>query len=109
MAWQGSSPNRLRGRPWRRLRARVLAEEPICYRCIERDTVTKGSVSTICDHKVPLAEGGTDDRENLGGMCEPCHDQKTAEEAARAQGRDAPTARPRQAIGADGWPVTDQG
>lgn len=105
MAWTGSSPGRLRGRPWRRIRDIVLAEEPFCYRCIEQGNVTKDSVSTICDHKRPLGEGGTNDRENLGGMCQPCHDLKTAEEAARGQGRDAPTVRVRQEIGPDGWPV----
>ncbi|MEG3144229.1 HNH endonuclease signature motif containing protein [Sphingomonas sp. RT2P30] len=87
------------------MRDLVLAEEPLCRWCVERDTVTKDSLSTICDHIVPLTEGGTDDRDNLAGMCEPCHDQKTAEEAARAQGRAAPTVRRCQPVGADGWPT----
>lgn len=105
MTWKGESPNRLRGRPWRRLRDQVLTEEPFCRWCTERGTITKDSRSVVCDHIKPLAEGGTDERSNLAGMCEPCHDEKTAQEAARAQGRDAPTMRTRQSIGADGWPL----
>jgi 5-methylcytosine-specific restriction protein A len=70
----------------------VLAEEPFCRWCIERDQVTIESRSTICDHIIPLTEDGTDDRSNLAGMCATCHDEKTAAEAARALGRAAPAA-----------------
>ena len=105
MAWQGNSPNRTRGRPWQRIRSSVLAEEPFCRWCTERGTVTVQSRSVICDHITPLAEGGTDDRANLAGMCSPCHDAKTAAEASRAQGRPAPSMRKRMTIGVDGWPT----
>ncbi|HWU03160.1 MAG TPA: HNH endonuclease signature motif containing protein [Novosphingobium sp.] len=105
MAWHGSSPNRLRGSAWRKLRAQVLREEPFCRWCIERGEVTHASISTICDHITPLAEGGTDERGNLAGMCQPHHDEKTSQEAARAAGRTAPRMRPRIRIGRDGWPV----
>lgn len=94
MAWAGSSPNRTRGRTWARIRAAVLVEEPLCRRC-------GTSPSVVCDHVRSLAEGGTDERGNLAGMCKPCHDEKTAEESARAQGRKF---RPRASIGIDGWP-----
>lgn len=110
MAWRGESPGRLRGRAWRRLRDQVLEEEPFCRRCTERGTVTHASRSTICDHVKPLAEGGTDERSNIAGMCVPCHDEKTAEESARAQGRAAPTrTNARRTIGLDGWPITPTG
>jgi 5-methylcytosine-specific restriction protein A len=105
MAWQGNSPNRTRGRSWQRIRAMVLAEEPFCRWCAERCMVTLHSRSVICDHITPLAEGGTDDRANLAGMCTMHHDEKTAAEAARAQGRSAPTMRVRVTIGPDGWPI----
>ena len=82
-----------------RMRKLVLAEEPLCRECLKRDMV---SATTIADHVVPKAEGGTDDRENYQGLCKPCSDAKTAEEAARAQGRRAPRKIAR--VGLDGWP-----
>lgn len=33
-----------------------------------------------CDHKLPLAEGGTDDPSNLQTLCVACHFAKTARE-----------------------------
>ena len=33
------------------------------------------------DHIVPLANGGTNDDENLQVLCEPCHFEKTKQEA----------------------------
>ena len=111
MAWQGASPGRVRGRTWQRIRARVLAEEPWCRRCLEMGRgLGEAGRSVICDHIVPLAEGwmhpGVDlgARGNLAGMCKACHDDKTMAEAARAQGHRAPRARVRVAVGGDGWP-----
>lgn len=85
--WQGASPNRIRGSKWMKIRAMVLAEEPICRSCIRVGAITKDSISTICDHIVPLSEGGREVRSNWQGMCGTCHDRKTAAESARAQGR----------------------
>jgi 5-methylcytosine-specific restriction protein A len=95
MAWQGKSPNRIRGLKWHNLRCQVLREEPTCCKC--------PAPSTICDHIVPLFEGGTDDRTNLQGMCNTCHNEKTAAESARSQGKREP--RPKVMIGRDGWPI----
>lgn len=95
--WRGSSPNRLRGRPWRRLRDSLLAREPLCRTCNARGRVR---VATEVDHITPLAEGGTDDPSNLAPICTPCHKAKTASESARARG-----GRGKVAIGADGWPI----
>lgn len=66
-------------RAWRRERAHVLAEEPRCRRC--------GGASTVADHIVPLAEGGTDMRGNLQGLCAACHATKTAAESQRSRSR----------------------
>lgn len=66
------------------MRARVLAEEPLCYIGLAMDP-PEYHPATIADHKVPKSEGGTDDRENYGGACEPCHRAKTARESARAR------------------------
>lgn len=58
------------GRPWRRLRARIIARDQytcqLCFRvCMDYDL--------DCDHIVPKAEGGTDDPSNLRTLCRPCH------------------------------------
>lgn len=87
------------GREHQRMRAVVLAEEPLCRPCRAAGRVT---AATIADHIKPLSEGGNGERENYQGICRPCHDAKTAEEAARARGARAP--RRRVEIGADGWP-----
>lgn len=55
---------------WRKLRARVLREEPICGECRERS-------STHVDHIVAQAKGGTNERANLRGLCAGCHSRKT--------------------------------
>jgi len=105
MAWQGSSPRRVRGRTWQRVRAQVLAEEPYCRRCLEQGNGAAARRSEICDHIVALSEGGSGDRGNLCGMCKPCHDAKTAAEAARARGVREPRMRVRVAVDGDGWPM----
>lgn len=100
MAWAKTSrQSRGYGAEHERMRRIVLAEEPLCYMCLAEGRV---SASTVAEHKLCKAEGGTDDRENYGGACKPCADRKTAEEAARAQGRRAP--KRTVAVGLDGWP-----
>lgn len=39
---------------------------------------------------MPLSEGGSDERSNKQGLCDPCHDAKSAAERAAARRR--PTA-----------------
>lgn len=49
---------------WRTIRAKVLAEEPVCA------VVGCGRPSTTVDHVIPLVRGGPRlDRANLRGMC----------------------------------------
>jgi len=72
------------GRAHDLMRDQVLREEPLCRICLAADRVTP---STIADHRTPKAEGGTDDRENYQGLCQPCHVAKTAREAARGRKR----------------------
>ena len=64
---------------WRKLAALVRAEEPLCRECLKRNEMTP----TQCvDHIVPH-RGDWErfaDRENLQGLCKPCHAKKTAME-----------------------------
>lgn len=97
---RGSRQSRGYGRAHDKMRERVLAEEPLCRECTRRGIIEP---TTIADHIIPKAEGGSDDRDNYQGLCDRCSKAKTAIEAARAQGRREPT--PQAAIGEDGWPV----
>lgn len=71
---------------WRRLRAQVLAEEPLCRWCLARGQYL---ASTDVDH---INNDGDDNRrENLTGMCHSCHSRKTARDMGKASmpGHDA--------------------
>lgn len=74
---------------WRRLRARVLREEPRCRAC--------GAPSTEADHIRPISlQGARWDRANLQGLCKACHKVKTQREsinARRARGRESRSRR----------------
>jgi len=51
----------------------------LCRKC--------GALGSVVDHIVPLWKGGSDEPENKQTLCDPCHDAKTAQEAAeRARG-----------------------
>lgn len=57
-----------KGRPWRRLRAQVLAEEPWCrHRC--------GRPAAHVDHIIPrsIRPDLAHHRPNLQGLCGPCN------------------------------------
>lgn len=82
-----------------RMRKRVLEEEPLCRICLAAGRVT---ATSIADHILSKAKGGGDERGNYQGVCGDCHDIKTAEEAAQAQGHRPP--RRIVATGLDGWP-----
>ncbi|MBO9377901.1 HNH endonuclease [Sphingomonas histidinilytica] len=88
------------GAAWDRTRKRILQRDKhLCQPCLKRGVVRPGPE---VDHVTPKAEGGTEDDDNLQAICSDCHKRKTAEEAARAQGRRAP--RRIVAVGLDGWP-----
>lgn len=88
------------GWAWQKQRLRILARDRhLCQTCKTKGRITP---ATQVDHVKPKASGGTDDDANLSSICDDCHDAKSAQEAAEAQGR---TLSRRQAIGEDGWPV----
>ncbi|GHB30560.1 HNH endonuclease [Salinicola rhizosphaerae] len=72
------------GRPWRRIRDRVLQRDKgLCQACLRAGRVTP---ATEVDHIVNLESGGTDDDSNLEAICSPCHKAKTAREAQGGRG-----------------------
>jgi 5-methylcytosine-specific restriction protein A len=79
------------GSRWRILRDEVLARDPECQ--IRGPGCSR--VSTVADHRVPVAEGGSDLLENLQGACRPCHLRKTNVEGHRGNRRKANRDDPR--------------
>jgi 5-methylcytosine-specific restriction protein A len=73
---------RKRGRAAQRERLAVIAEEPFCRACLKQGKHVR---TDVVDHIVPLAWGGSDDRSNKQGLCEPCHDAKSKAERAEAR------------------------
>src|SRR5712664_2524842 len=57
-----------RHRRWRKI---ILWRDPICKGCGK-------ALSTHADHIVPLSQGGTWQLSNGQGLCESCHNTKTA-------------------------------
>lgn len=55
----------------------VLHRDPFCRVCDKRPSVE-------VDHITPKAAGGTDELENLQGICRTCHRRKTAAEGGSA-------------------------
>lgn len=62
----------------------MTRDDWLCQPCQRKGRVTP---ATECDHIMPKHKGGTDDIDNLAAICKPCHAEKTALEAAEAQGR----------------------
>lgn len=64
---------------WRKIRAAILAEEPLCRTC--------QGPATVVDHIKPLKKGGTYDRLNLQPLCISCHNRKTWHETFALKSR----------------------
>lgn len=63
------------GREWRRIRARYVAEHPLCEQCQKDDRLTP---TQEVHHILPLSKGGTHDFTNLMALCKPCHSRISA-------------------------------
>ena len=74
------------------IRDKVLRAAPLCYICKEKGIITPAKE---VDHKTPLFMGGTDDWDNLAGVCTACHLTKSIKERGDKQS---------PPIGIDGWP-----
>lgn len=84
---------RVTGRKLQALRADLFRRQPLCEECERQGRVR---CATIRDHRIPLAEGGTDDRDNEQALCDACHDAKSELERKRGVLRAYPHKRPNQ-------------
>jgi hypothetical protein len=68
---------------WKRLRAEVLASEPLCRMCAARGLVVP---ATDVDHIQDSPDDFTDDnsRDNLQSLCHECHSLKTAKSMGKS-------------------------
>jgi len=62
------------------MRRAQLQREPLCRECAKHDVTT---AACEVDHVVALADGGTDDPDNLQSLCHDCHDVKSKAEHRR--------------------------
>ena len=60
------------GCAWRKLRTRYLLAHPLCEMCAKRGRYVK---ATLVHHVLPLADGGTNDEDNLMSLCVSCHEE----------------------------------
>ena len=67
---------------WRAKRARIPKRDPFC-----RDPSGCTAASTQVDHITPRSAGGTDDDDNLRGLCHRHHSAKTMREVQRRGAR----------------------
>lgn len=73
------------GRPWARLRLKVLERDKHqCQPCKRNGVLSRAEE---VDHVLPVSEGGTDAMSNLQGICPTCHKAKTAAEQKRGCNR----------------------
>ena len=74
----GSAALRDRSATYERQRQRILAAEPLCRYCLNRD----GRIvpATVLDHIVALALAGSNDGTNLAPACRACNDAKSTDE-----------------------------
>lgn len=79
------------GRPWRRKRDRVLERDGWLCQCADcqRPGVLPKLAEEV-DHVLSLANGGTDDDDNLRAIAGVCHKRKTAREKETAARRGTP-------------------
>lgn len=80
--YRGSARARGYTTAYDKARRRVLWGQPLCVPCEEEGRVT---VATMTHHIVPLAEGGTNDPDNLLPVCEECHQRLHRGKGGRRQ------------------------
>ncbi len=80
---RGSSTKRGYGRDWQKVRAAVLAEEPLCRVCMAQGRVTE---AVEVHHEQPISEhpGLRLQKAFLVPLCKPCHSALEARKRAAA-------------------------
>jgi 5-methylcytosine-specific restriction enzyme A len=80
------APKRITGRRLQARREALFRRQPLCEICKSKGYIV---LATQRDHRIPLAEGGTEDIDNEQALCEPCNREKGLAEALRARERNA--------------------
>jgi len=60
------------------MRAAHLAKHPLCVMC---EAEGRTEVATELDHIIPVSEGGSDNPDNVQGLCTKHHRSKTAKQS----------------------------
>lgn len=81
---------RIRGRALQALRKRHLSADPLCVICASKGLIT---LATQLDHITALVNGGSNDDDNMQGLCDACHTTKSRSDLGYA---------PRAHFGSDG-------
>lgn len=76
----------LTGRPWRRLRDRILERDKHLCQCEECKSEGRITLAEEVDHIIPISQGGTDKESNLRAISKECHKKKTMRESLMARG-----------------------
>ncbi len=61
------------GSAWRKVRDLYIAAHPLCEECEKAGRYVR---ATLVHHVLPLANGGTNDAENLMSLCASCHEKR---------------------------------
>lgn len=91
----GQFPELYNNKRWHELRRKQLYKQPLCERCLSRDTI---AIANVVHHKIPH-KGDRSlfySSSNLASSCYECHnvDEQRIEKGGRA----------RQAVDIEGWP-----
>lgn len=85
--WQRTTPRRQPGGSgwaWQRIRLAILQRDGGLCRLRLDGCTTRAEV---IDHRVNIANGGSDDPSNLQSACKRCHNKKTGQESAAGRTR----------------------
>jgi 5-methylcytosine-specific restriction protein A len=72
--------NKRYGRSWKRIRDRYIKTHTLCEECQRQGRLTPAEE---VHHIIPLANGGSNNKENLMSLCKSCHSRITAQSGDR--------------------------
>lgn len=84
------------GKEWDKLRKIVMRRDSFLCCCDECIRLGRIRPAQAVDHRIPKAQGGTDDLSNLCAINTACHQAKTDRENGRSPRK--------KRYGGDGWP-----